>query len=159
MSEVGKKRGGKIVFIVRWITEENTGVIKIKLKYGGVGMCKKYQKYRISVTYENLLEELIEYNYINKSINNYNYKDMLKVYKDFKETCAKDVIQIDFMGVSSVGEIGIIFTKDCKVKPKHTVAESTDSLITEAKEIIKVISDKQKYHSSMVAIFDKKGKC
>ena len=74
-------------------------------------MCKerKYVSYKVVATYSNGDKEEVKYNGINSS-----YKEMLQVYRDFKNTCGVDVDKIEFTGVTKNGELGIIFESKIK---------------------------------------------
>lgn len=75
-------------------------------------MCRKYEEYKIKITYLNGDTEELNY----KGINTSNYKEMLKLYKDIKEQYKEESVVIDFLGITNTGELGILFTKEIKGK-------------------------------------------
>ena len=72
---------------------------------------RKYDKYKIKITYHNGDTEEVKYK---SNTDTSNYKEMLKIYRETKEEYLdnKDVAIIDFVGISAHGEIGILFTKE-----------------------------------------------
>lgn len=72
---------------------------------------RKYDAYKIKITYHNGDTEEVEYN---SHVDTSNYKEMLEVYRHTKEEYInhKEVAIIDFVGISEQGTIGILFTKE-----------------------------------------------
>lgn len=98
-------------------------------------MSRKYDEYRIKITYMNGVENITYKSNVDKS----DYKEMLKAYKETKTELShdKNVAAIDFVGVSENGEIGVMWTKEVnKLIPEDLI----DDLDRDCREITKEIT-------------------
>lgn len=85
-------------------------------------MARKYSKYEIKVTYTNGDIENIKLS----GIDNGSYTAMLDMYKQIKERYKDTECNIDFVGVSDNGEMGILFTKEIKNNNKPWFVEEAE---------------------------------
>ena len=121
-------------------------------------MCKintsrKYQNYKIKITYNNGDIEDINF----KDVNSSSYKEMLEVYKGIKEEHKEDSCIIDFLGENEEKEVGVLFTKEINIK---TSSEKLDTKAIEiGKELERLLSllvEKKGYHNPIVQAEQKK---
>lgn len=117
-------------------------------------MCKiktvrKYQNYKIKITYNNGDIEDINF----KSADSSSYKEMLEVYKGIKEDHKNDSCIIDFLGENNEKEVGVLFTKELNIK------QPSDELDTDAidigeriEKLLLLLIDKKEYHSPIATV-------
>lgn len=79
---------------------------------------RKFSKYKIQIRHTNGDKENINI----KTADDGSYKSMLEVYKRIKRQYAEIECNIDFLGESDTGQVGIIFTKENKLnKPDFQI--------------------------------------
>ncbi len=119
---------------------------------------RKYENYELMITFLNGDTEKIKLNGVNTN----NYKEVLEVYKNIKEQYQDQSVTISFTGISSNGEIGILFTK--KIVSKETKQKeyadkvantSVDDMLGNLKDDIKLIIDKYNRRCEQYSILDK----
>ena len=121
-------------------------------------MCKgkvvrKYQSYKIKITYNNGDIEDIKF----KGANSSSYKEMLEVYKGIKEEHKNDSCIIDFLGENEEKEVGVLFTKEFNLKASSEDLDTKAIDIGEEVErLLSLLVEKKEYHSPIVSAEDKK---
>ena len=120
-------------------------------------MCKakvvrKYQSYKIKITYNNGDIEDINF----KGANSSSYKEMLEVYKGIKEEHKDDSCIIDFLGENEEKEVGVLFTKEfnLKVSSEELDTKAID-IGEEVVRLLKLLMDKKEYHTPIVSSEEK----
>ncbi|MGL4571725.1 MAG: hypothetical protein ACRCVJ_11750 [Clostridium sp.] len=117
-------------------------------------MCKKYQEYKVKVTYKNGDTEIVK----GQSINTNNYKQMLEVYRTVKDTYDTAILkQIEFLGIGQNQELGVLFTKQyIEDKEPTLIEENTIDILQTICQNIKLLTVKKEYHKSMIPCTNKK---
>lgn len=123
-------------------------------------MSKKYQEFKIKITYLNGDSEEINYNKQDKS----KYRDMLELYKQTKEKFKDECVIIDFLGVEGDGELGILFqkkiTNDKEFKEKKeadAVSQmSVEDIFAKMELMVNILDSKVKKSNEQLAISNKK---
>ncbi|MEG2786448.1 MAG: hypothetical protein RR942_01415 [Romboutsia sp.] len=119
-------------------------------------MSRKYDQYKIKITYHNGDIEEIKYE---SNINKSNYKEMLEVYRATKADYEDDktVGMINFIGISEKGEVGIIFTKEVSKliddKISTQLARDCRDVMKEACNIFRILKEQNIYYGEII------GKC
>lgn len=116
---------------------------------------KKYQEYKIVVTYINGDKEEINY----KGINTSNYKDMIKLYSDIKDEYSDKSATIDFVGISTCGELKVFWSKTVEVKEVEEELINTDTsiedILTNIKANLELLIEKETIAYAKQGILDK----
>lgn len=119
---------------------------------------KKYQQYKISVTYINGDKEEINY----KGINTSNYKDMIKLYSDIKDEYSDKSATIDFVGISTCGELKVFWSKKIESKEETIETEelssnniSIEDILTNIKANLELLIEKETIAYAKQGILDK----
>lgn len=118
---------------IKIISVENNLII---FRSGQV-MARKYSKYQIKITYTNGDTEDIKLGGIAKG----SYKEMLQVYQQVKNQYANKECKIDFVGIGSAGEIGILFTKEVKIEKPWFQKEAEEYTGATMSELIQRLHD------------------
>lgn len=101
---------------------------------------KKYQEYKIVVTYINGDKEEINY----KGINTSNYKDMIKLYSDIKDEYSDKSATIEFIGVDNLGELKIFWSKKVEAKEETINTDiSIEEILTNIKSNLELLIEKE----------------
>lgn len=114
---------------------------------------KKYQNYKISVTYINGDKEEINY----KGINTSNYKDMIKLYSDIKDEYSDKSATIEFIGVDNSGELKIFWSKTVEVKEEKIINNdiSIEDILINIKANLELLIEKETLAHAKQGILDK----
>lgn len=114
---------------------------------------RKYENYKIIITYDNGNTEEINY----KGINTSNYKDMLNLYKEAKSNYINECVTIDFVGTNSEGEMRIFFTKKIESKSEETKEEnrSTKDMLINLADILNLLEKQKEKLSAKQGVLDK----
>jgi hypothetical protein len=124
-------------------------------------MCRerKYAKFNIKITYLNGDTEDISYNKYDPT----NYNDMIQLYKETKEQFKNNCVLIDFNGITSDGEIGILFrkenkTEDLEIKKEANIVEqmSIIEIFNYLENIINILGKKEEKENNNINIYTKK---
>lgn len=121
-------------------------------------MCRKYENYKIKITYLNGDTEELNY----KGINTNSYKEMLKLYKDVKEQHKEESVVIDFLGITNTGELGILFTKEVKGKDyldKQELEMTEEEILKDIQRKMKLLKEKSILTDKLINIENKKQDC
>lgn len=102
---------------------------------------RKYENYKIIVTYDNGDKEEINY----KGINTSSYKDMLNLYNEVKEKYSDRCVVIDFVGVGENGNLSVFWTKkiDNKIEEESIESKTSIELIESMKSILETLRKKE----------------
>ena len=113
---------------------------------------RKYERYEVKVQYRDGSVEYIRYNGVNTS----NYKDMIKVYKDTKETHENDgkVESISFVGISSTGELNVFWQKNIDI-PCDDINKDCREVVREILDRVELLKSQKSYHSKMVHKYER----
>ena len=114
-------------------------------------MCK-YNQYKIQVVFLDGARETINF----KGANTSSYKEMLQVYKTVKKDYQETTKTISFIGVSTDGEIGILFTKENQHNELKSIDKDTYDIALEIQSLLKTLQEKKSHHINMGQIMDKK---
>lgn len=112
---------------------------------------RKYQYYVIQVKYHNGDVEELNTAKAKEDINNSSYKEMLKVYNEVKELYKDKECDILFCGVGQDGNLGILFTKECKKAKEKNVDYILDTLL----ELNKIFEKRFKFIGNQRGLLDK----
>lgn len=100
----------------------------------------KFNEYCIKINYMNKDTEVIKYT--DKGLDKCSYKSMLQIYKQTKEEYKDMCVTIDFVGISSTGELNILFTKEIINEEEAKQKEIADRLENcETLQILKNLKD------------------
>ena len=115
---------------------------------------RKYERYEVKVQYRDGSVEYIRYNGVNTS----NYKDMIKVYKDTKETHENDgkVESISFIGISNTGELNVFWQKNIEIKYKEELNTDCRDIVNNIQNEINLLQNQLSHHKNMIKIYEKK---
>lgn len=115
---------------------------------------RKYEKYEVKVEYRDGSIEFIKYNGVNTS----NYKDMIKVYNNTKETYENDgnVESISFIGISNTGELNVFWQKRVDIKYKEELNIDCRDIVSNIQNEINLLQSQLYHHKSMIKIYEKK---
>lgn len=114
---------------------------------------RKYENYKLMITYLNGDTEEIEY----KGINTSNYKDMLSLYREVREQYKNESVTIDFVGISENGEMKVFFTK--KIEVTGSTPDNNpnyEDIMKEISRISDMVIKKKNDLKSLLGIQDKK---
>lgn len=104
-------------------------------------MGRKYNKYKIIVSYTNGDKEEVKLN----GINNSSYKETMKLYKDVKDEYINlsSVSTISFLGQTLKGELEAMFTKEVNIKQEQTTEDFIEENINkDVRDTVTEISDR-----------------
>lgn len=96
---------------------------------------RKYENYKIIVTYDNGDKEEINY----KGINTSSYKDMLNLYNEVKEKYSDRCVVIDFVGVGENGNLSVFWTKKIENRTEEETNKNEEDNI-DSKTSIELLS-------------------
>lgn len=111
-------------------------------------MCRKYESYKVIVSFDNGEREEIKYNGVKQS----SYVDMLKAYRQTKELYKDRSCRIEFIGVSSEGKLEVRWFKEFIGEEKDFQIEAKKYANTNSFELIEniinsiVLLDKRNYY-------------
>jgi hypothetical protein len=115
---------------------------------------RKYQYYVIQVKYHNGDTEELNTAKAKEDINKSSYKEMLKVYNEVKELYEDKECDISFCGVGQDGNLGIMFTKECK-KEKEKVKDF-NYIVSLLEKVKKTYEVREDYVKTNYGLLDKK---
>lgn len=123
-------------------------------------MSKKYQEFKIKITYLNGDSEEINYNKQDKS----KYRDMLELYKQTKEKFKDECVIIDFLGVEGDGELGILFQKkivndkESKIKTQADLVRNMplSEVLDQMESLMKILEDKSSKSDERINVYNKR---
>ncbi|MFH0334705.1 hypothetical protein [Clostridium perfringens] len=97
--------------------------------------CRKYESYKVIVSFYNGEKEEIKYNGIKQT----SYIDMLKAYRETKELYKDKSCRIDFIGVSANGELEVRWFKEFKGEEKEFQIKAREYTETNSFELMENI--------------------
>ncbi|HFD2052206.1 TPA: hypothetical protein ACF2DE_002937 [Clostridium perfringens] len=97
--------------------------------------CRKYESYKVIVSFYNGEKEEIKYNGIRQT----SYIDMLKAYRETKELYKDKSCRIDFIGVSANGELEVRWFKEFKGEEKEFQIKAREYAETNSFELMENI--------------------
>lgn len=115
---------------------------------------RKYERYEVKVQYRDGSVESIKYNGVNTS----DYKDMIKVYNDAKETHENDgkAESISFIGISNTGELNVFWQKKIEIKYKDELNIDCRDIVSNIQNEINLLQNQLYHHKNMLKIYEKK---
>ena len=102
---------------------------------------RKHLKYTLLIEYLNGDKE--EINFKQQEVDNTSYKEMLEIYKEYKEEYKDKCAKIHFVGINETNELNVLFTKEFK---NEETKQKEYASIVENTRIKDIVLDIQRYN-------------